>query len=107
MKPFVLWKMPILFCGLGAALILAPACKAQSEINPDHFDGTDSWDSARQASTSKATAKPATPMAQAPKADSGAKVQLAAVRDLSKPAPQDAVAVQDKRKAAVRKSKKQ
>lgn len=48
-KPFVLFKLAILGFGIGAALLLTPACKAQSEISPDHFDGTDSWAVAAQA----------------------------------------------------------
>ena len=33
----------VLALALMGAIFVAPACKAQSEINPDHFDGTDSW----------------------------------------------------------------
>lgn len=32
-----------------ATAFLAPRCKAQSEVNPDHFDGTDSWAAAASA----------------------------------------------------------
>jgi hypothetical protein len=43
MKSFALFKIPLILSGISAVLLLAPACKAQSEIAPDHFDGTDSW----------------------------------------------------------------
>ena len=44
------------------AMLLAPACKAQSEISPDHFDGTESWAAPTQAAHA---AKPAPSMAKA------------------------------------------
>jgi hypothetical protein len=44
MKPFTLLKIPMMLTGLGAILPFAPTCKAQSEVSPDHFDGTDSGD---------------------------------------------------------------
>ena len=37
-------KGVLAIAGLAAGLILCPACKAQSEIAPDHFDGTDFWE---------------------------------------------------------------
>lgn len=43
MESFSLFKMPVIIAGLAAKFVLSPACKAQSEIAPDHFDGTDSW----------------------------------------------------------------
>jgi hypothetical protein len=43
MKAFAPFKLPLILGGLVAALAFSPACKAQSEISPDHFDGTDSW----------------------------------------------------------------
>jgi len=43
MKPFTIYKLPALLLCLGGALALAPASRAQSEVAPDHFDGTDSW----------------------------------------------------------------
>ena len=45
MKSFGLLKVAMMLVGLAAGLILSPpACRAQSEIDPDHFDGTDSWE---------------------------------------------------------------
>lgn len=43
MKSLASCKIPVILTGLAAMLVLSPACKAQSEITPDHFDGTDSW----------------------------------------------------------------
>jgi hypothetical protein len=33
---------------LTATMLTAPVCKAQSEVNPDHFDGTEPWAAAAQ-----------------------------------------------------------
>ena len=107
MKPFSLLKLPVLLLGFGALALFTPSCKAQSEVSPDHFDGTDPWEiAARKPVTS--IAKPANAtgsyQAQNKKADSGASLQLAAVREASKSSPRKAVTVRDKRKTAVRKS---
>lgn len=107
MKPFSLLKIPTLVLGFGALLCFAPTCKAQSEVSPDHFDGTDPWEmAARTPVVAKAKLVPATGsyQAQNKNAGSGASLQLAAARELSKSTPHNAVAVQDKRKTAVRKS---
>ncbi len=109
MKPFSLLKIPVLFVGLGAVLLFSPTCKAQSEVNPDHFDGTDPWEAAsRKPVTAKAnsTLSTASYQAQNHRASSGASIRLAAVEDTSNPVPRNAVAVQDRRKTAVRKSDK-
>ena len=109
MKPFSLFKIPVLLLGFGALLFFSPTCKAQSEVNPDHFDGTDPWEiAARKPVTSRTKPAPApvSYQAQNKKAGSGAGLQLAAARDLSNPMSHNAVAVQDKRKTTVRKSDK-
>jgi hypothetical protein len=107
MKSFVMLRLPMLLCGLGAALILSPACKAQSEVAPDHFDGTDSWEVAYQAAPPKShQQKPAVEQARTQKPSSAATLQLTAVRDVTSPTPQDAVAIQGKHKPA-RKPKNQ
>ena len=106
MKPFSLLKLPMLLAGFGALLFFTPTCKAQSEISPDHFDGTDPWEiAARKPVAPKAKAAPehGSYQAQNNKADSGASLKLAAVRDASNATRHNAVAIQDKRKAAVRK----
>jgi hypothetical protein len=109
MKPFSLLKIPMILVGLGGAFLLAPACKAQSEVSPDHFDGTDTWEiAARTPVTAKVKPAPATRsyQAQNKKTASGPSLQLAAAREVSKSSPRSAVAVQDKRKATTRKSDK-
>ena len=107
MKPFSLFKIPALLLGFGALALFAPSCKAQSEVSPDHFDGTDPWEIAARkpaVSTAKPTKATGSYQAQNKKADSGASLQLAAVREVSKSSPRKAVAVQDKRKTVARKS---
>jgi hypothetical protein len=110
MKPFSLFKLPVLLLGFGAVLVLSPACKAQSEVNPDHFDGTDSWVAAAlrpvPASKAKQSLAQANLQAQNGKAASGPTVQLAVSRELSKPVRPEAVAIPDKRKTAPRKADK-
>jgi hypothetical protein len=108
-KPFSLLKIPILLLGFGALLVFTPTCKAQSEINPDHFDGTDSWQrSAQKPVLSIERLASILPSAQAQdkKPSSTATFQFATVRDSAKPTQEDAVALQDKRKAG-RKPKNQ
>ena len=107
MKPFIFWKIPMMVVGLGGALLLAPACKAQSEVSPDHFDGTDAWEIAARTpvpANAKSAANGASYQAKNQKASAGASLQLAAVREVTKSVPHNAVALQDKRKTAVRKS---
>jgi len=109
MKLFSLLKIPMMLVGLGGALLLAPACKAQSEVSPDHFDGTDSWEIAARtpvAPKTKAATATGSYQAQNKKAGSGASLQLTAARDISKSSPRTAVALQDKRKVTARKSDK-
>src|SRR5258708_9269107 len=43
-KLFSLLKMPAMIFGFGVLAVFAPSCKAQSEVSPDHFDGTDAWE---------------------------------------------------------------
>jgi hypothetical protein len=92
---------------LCALLSLPSACKAQSEVNPDHFDGTDPWEAAAQKSH-LAKSKPAQvrTASQQSNPKTGATVQLAATREFSTSARHDAVAVEDKRKPTVQKPNK-
>jgi hypothetical protein len=109
MKSFSLLKIPTLLVGFGALLLFSPTCKAQSEVSPDHFDGTDPWEIAARkpvAPKTKQAIATGSSQAQNKKAGSGASLQLAAVREVSKSSPRKAVAVQDKRKVAIRKSDK-
>ena len=43
MKSVGFYKLPLLVFAIGGVLTLAPGARAQSEVAPDHFDGTDSW----------------------------------------------------------------
>jgi hypothetical protein len=108
-KSFSLLTIPMILLGLGAALLLAPSCKAQSEVSPDHFDGTDPWEIAARtavARNAKPTKTTGSYQAQNRKAGSGANLQLAAIHDhdISKSSPRNPVALQEKRKIAARKS---
>jgi hypothetical protein len=42
-KAFNFCKLAALLIGLGGVLTFAPQARAQSDVSPDHFDGTDSW----------------------------------------------------------------
>jgi hypothetical protein len=57
MKSFRMLKLPMMFVGLGAALALSPACKAQ-EISPDHFTDTGVQNVYENASAQTAAPKP-------------------------------------------------
>lgn len=108
MKSFRLLKIPMLLAGLGAALFLAPSCKAQSEVSPDHFDGTDPWEIAahKPVTTNNKSAAASSFQAQNRKNGAGASLQLASERGVSKSEPR-AMALQDKRKVTARKSEKE
>jgi hypothetical protein len=110
MKSFRMLNIPVMLLSLGAATILAPACKAQSEIAPDHFDGSDPWAAAQRAPQKDAAGKgqQTAPVSQAQnhQSSSPAKLQLASKRDSSVPAQASGAAIQDKRKASARKPKK-
>jgi hypothetical protein len=111
MKPFAALKfcMPVL--GLGTVLLLAPQARAQSEINPDHFDGTDSWAAAPavKAPAPKATKPVAASALQAKNKKSGAQAsaQLTPVKGASGAPRPELVAAQEKRKTPPAKPNKQ
>lgn len=109
MKHFMLLKLPFLAFGIGAALLLTPACKAQSEVSPDHFDGTDCWAvAARTVPTpmqSQAMAKTSL-QAKSQKTVRASAFQLAAAREVTKPASGNAVAIDRQRKPVARNPEK-
>jgi hypothetical protein len=114
MKSFAMLKMAVALLGFGALLAFTPSCRAQSEINPDHFDGTDSWEVAARTPAPHAAASRASrnqqaqnKQAQSKPASKSSTFQLAAERQSSAPQPHDAVAIQDKRKPSARKPEKQ
>jgi hypothetical protein len=107
MKPFGLLRLAVVSCGLCALLSFPSACKAQSEVSPDHFDGTDPWDAvAQKPHTAKPKPALVRTVSQSNPKKPGATVQLAATREFSTPARHEAVAVEDKRKPAVQKPNK-
>jgi hypothetical protein len=116
MRPLVLLKWSFLLGSLGVALLLAPACKAQSEIAPDQFDqpNTEPFEKrstvpAPEANQTnhKAVSKQKTVAAkgQPHKPSPNQSTQLLAARDLSQPAGKDAVVVQTEPKTTQRKPK--
>lgn len=110
MRHFMSLKLPLLLLGIGAALLLTPACKAQSEISPDHFDGTDSWAAAAQkvhAPVQKHVVAKAPLRAKSQKTAQGSTLQLAAAREVSKPLSPDAAVADRKRKMAASNPEKQ
>lgn len=103
MKRFILLKLSFLLLGIGAALLLTPASKAQSEISPDHFDGTDSWATPARpvhAQAPKQSAAKPSLQTKSQKAAQGSAFQLAAAREVTKPVRREAGAVDRKRKPA-------
>ena len=107
MKPFGLLRLAVVSCGLCALFCFPSPCKAQSDVSPDHFDGTDPWESAAQKAH---PAKPAqvrtASLSNLKKPGTAATMQLAATREFSTPTRHDAVAVEDKRRPVVRKPNK-
>jgi hypothetical protein len=65
MKLFSISRLSIVVVCLGGALLVAPQSRAQSEVAPDHFDGTDPWAAAAKApAKTKAHAAQAVAVAQ-------------------------------------------
>ena len=103
MRYFISFRMPLLLLVAGVALACAPSSKAQSEVSPDHFDGTDSWAAAAQsprAPKHKQNDGNSGLQAQPRKNQQASAFQLAAARQVSKPAPKQTIAVDRKRKPA-------
>jgi hypothetical protein len=108
MKFFSAVKIWLPLLGLGAALALAPQSRAQSEVAPDHFDGTDSWAPAAtaQAPAPKANQRPASStQVRNKKLSTPATSQLASAKSFSESQRPDVLALQDKRKTPTRKPK--
>ena len=103
MKHFILLKLTVFLFGISAALVLTPACKAQSEVSPDHFDGTDSWAMTARpvpAQLQKQSAAKPSVQARNQKAGQSSSFQLAATREATKPIRREALAIDRKRNAA-------
>ena len=101
MKAFSICKLAALAIGLGGVLTFAPQARAQSEVSPDHFDGTDSWAAAASASAPKATPHFASTTLQARNTKSATPVlQPVAARNVTVNRRSDGVAANKKRKPA-------
>ena len=61
MKSSTLLRMTLGLVGLAAALTLAPASRAQADVAPDHFDGTDPWAAAAAVPAPKAKSNATVP----------------------------------------------
>lgn len=109
MRPFGTWKLPVILLGLGGAMALSPACKAQ-EVNPDHFTDTGIEGATSAAPHKTAAAKPkqsaSALQARNESSDSPATVQLASKRESSLPPRSSDVAVPAKLKTTARNPKK-
>lgn len=110
MKTFIMWKLPILLGSFAAALIFSPACKAQSDIAPDHFEDRNSEPFRRPANvsvpdTSKASQKPVATQGRTRNSSTSQTKQLLAVGN-SNPTEPNAVALESKRKTTAPKSPK-
>jgi hypothetical protein len=107
MKPFSFLRLPVLLLGLGGALMFAPQSRAQSEIAPDHFDGTDSWAAAAGVKVpvrkTRSNAAPATGQARNTKADA-ITLQPVAAHEATLPHRSDTITANKKRKPVAPKS---
>ncbi len=102
MKPFAFYKLPIVLFCLGGALALAPQSRAQSEIAPDHFDGTDSWAAAASAKATAQKAKPQSAPATSPARNNESAaptLQPVAARSVIAPRRSDAIATKKRNSA--------
>jgi hypothetical protein len=109
MKPFGVLKISVILVGVGAAMALSPACKAQ-EVSPDHFTDNGVQDVYNSASVNapapKVKQKQPAPQVQAHQTTSPAKLQpVAKHTPLTSPEP-GAQPVADKRKLVPRTPKK-
>ena len=96
MKPFNMLKMPMILLGLGGALLLSPACKAQ-EVSPAIFTNTGVEDAYPAAKP-----KPAVTHSRKQQTGSAASTQPAAKRNSSKPSQPGVQMVAEKRKQTPR-----
>lgn len=98
MKPFNFYRLPMLLVTLGGALLLVPQARAQSEIAPDHFDGTDSWAAAATAKVPASQAKSyAAPVILPASSNKSAAPKLETVAAHEITAPRRSQAIADKK----------
>lgn len=107
MKAFTICKLAVLVIGLGGVLTFAPQARAQSDVSPDHFDGTDSWAAvaSAKAPAQKASSHSAPATLQARNTQAATPVlQPVAARNVTVNRRSEAVAANKKRKPAALKS---
>lgn len=109
MKSFGMFRISMIVLGFAAAMSVAPQCRAQSEIDPDHFDGTDSWQPVALTKIHMPITNPAEAGAagQALNGNASGRATLRpiAARNMPNALGQEVAAVQDKRKASTRKQR--
>ena len=109
MKSFGMFRISIIVLGFAAAMSVAPQCRAQSEVDPDHFDGTDSWQAVALTKIHMLKTNPAeaSPAGQALNGDASGRATLRPIAARNVPNAQgpEMAAVQDKRKASTRKQR--
>lgn len=101
MKSFTFYKLPIIVLFLGGAIALAPQSRAQSEIAPDHFDGTDFWAAASAKASAQKTNQHSAPVISQTGSNKSAvpALQPVAARSVTAPRRSDAILTK-KRKPA-------
>ena len=109
MKSLGTLRISIIALGSAAVMSIAPRCSAQSEIDPDHFDGTDSWQAVAVAKVQAPKTNPAKAGAAGQVLNGNtsghATLHATAVRNVPNAQGPEAVAVLDKRKASTRKDR--
>jgi len=103
MKPFIFYKLPIVLFCLGGALVLAPQSYAQSEVAPDHFDGTDSWAAAASVKTPNQKKNSQSTLATSQawnNKPATAALEPTAARSLTAPRRSDAIVIKKRKPAA-------
>ncbi len=109
MKSLGMLRISIIALGFAAAGLIAPQCRAQFEIDPDHFDGNDPWQTVAVAKvhvpkTNRASAG-ARGHALNGKSSGHVTLRSAATRNVPNAQGPEVVAVQNKRKASARKDR--
>jgi len=104
-----MFRIAVLLLGVGGAVLLSPACKAQ-EVSPDHFTDTGVQDVYQPAEgkpkTPAAKQKSLALQARKPQVGAEATLQLASKRGAALPAQAGAQPVAEKRKVAASEPKK-
>jgi len=109
MKSLGMLRISIIALGSAAAMFIAPQCRAQFEIAPDHFDDTDSWQTVAVAKVHVPKTNPAKTGVAGQVLNGNtsghATLRATALRNVPNAHGPEAVAVLDKRKASNRKDR--